>query len=97
MPGLRNIEKRLLSIERRFAPVVRPQIPRTLVCAILDRMDEADRQRLSEFKGLTPKQIAAKINDDTDFRAFARRVFAVAGAEGGFRWHAGDSTQETPG
>ena len=81
MPGLRNLEKRLLHIEARLAPRAEPQVPMELIRSIFDRMNEADRKRVSELKA-TREQIAAKINDDTQFRAFARRAISLATAVG---------------
>ena len=79
MPGLRNLEKRLRSVEARLAPRAEPQLPMGQIRAICDRMNEGDRKRVSELKGLTPEQIAAKIKDDAQFRTFARRAIALAG------------------
>jgi hypothetical protein len=85
VPGLRNLEKRLLHIEARLAPRAEPQVPMEQIRAIFDRMNEADRKRVSELKGFTREQIAAKISDDAQFRAFARRAISLATAEGLFR------------
>jgi hypothetical protein len=92
VPGLRNLEKRLLHIEARLAPRAEPQVPMELIRSIFDRMNEADRKRVSELKA-TREQIAAKISDDTQFRAFARRAISLATAVGLFRLRPGDSTR----
>jgi hypothetical protein len=81
LPGLRNLEKRLLHIEARLAPRAEPQVPLAQIRAIFNHMNEADRKRVSELKGFTREQIAAKINDDAPFRAFARRAISLATAE----------------
>jgi len=78
VPSLRNLERRLLDVERRLAPPVETKIPLTLVRAALDQMDHADRQRLSELKGLTGEQIRHRIADDRELRAFLRRAIALA-------------------
>ena len=59
MPGLRNLERRLLGVERRLARPVETKIPVTWLRAALDQMNHPDRQRLSELKGLAREQIAA--------------------------------------
>ena len=66
--------------------------PKANTKAKFDRMNEADRKRVSELKA-TREQIAAKINDDTQFRAFARRAISLATAVGLFRLRPGDSTR----
>ena len=78
MPRLRNLERRLLSVERHLARPVEAKIPVTLLRAALDQMDVADRQRLSELKGLTREQIRRRIADDHEIRACARRAIAFA-------------------
>ena len=94
--GLRNLEKRLLDVEAWLASHAKPRFPIEQIRATFDRMNEADRERVSELKGLTREQITARINDDTQFRSFARRAISVAAAEGLFRWRAGDSIRKTP-
>ena len=81
MPGLRNLEKRLLHVEARLAPRAEPQVPLEQIRAMFDHMNDADRKRASELKGFTREQFAAKINDDAPFRAFARRAISLATAE----------------
>ncbi len=76
MPRLKNLEKRLLHVEARLAPRAESQVPMEQIRAIFDRMNEADRKRVSELRGLTRDQITAKINDDTQFRSFARRAIS---------------------
>ena len=49
-----------------------------LVRAALDQMGHADRQRLSELKGLTREQIRCRVSDDRELRAFLRRAIALA-------------------
>ncbi len=95
MPRLKNLEKRLLHVEARLAPRAEPQVPMEQIRAIFDRMNEADRKRVSELRGLTRDQITAKINDDTQFRSFARRAISLATSEGLFRWRPGDSARKT--
>ena len=75
MPSLRNLERRLLGVERRLTRPVETEIPVTLLRAALDQMDDADRERLSEFKGLTREQIRCRIANDYEIRTFARRAF----------------------
>ena len=77
MPSLRNLERRLLDVERRLAPPVETKIPVTLVRAALDQMGPADRQRLSEIKGLTREQIRRRIADDCKLRAILRRAVGL--------------------
>jgi hypothetical protein len=93
VPGLRNLEKRLLHVEARLAPRAEPQVPMEQIRAMFDRLNDADRKRVSELKGFTREQIAAKISDDAEFRAFARRAISLATAEGLFRLRPGDSTR----
>ena len=92
MPSLRNLERRLLDVERRLAPPVETKIPVTLLRAALDQMGPADRQRLSEIKGLTREQIRRRIADDCKLRAILRRAvgFAMRPAE---QTVAGDDSQ----
>jgi len=78
VPSLRNLEKRLLGIERQRARPVAAKTPVTLLRAALDQMDHADWQRLSELKGLTREQIRRRIADDREIRACARRAIAFA-------------------
>lgn len=78
MPGLRNLERRLLRVEQQLAPPVETKIPLTLVRAALGQMDYANRQLLSELKGLTREQIRRRIADDRELRAFLRRAIALA-------------------
>ena len=78
MPSLRNLERRLLDVERRLAPPVEIKIPLTLVRAALDQVGPADRQLLSELKGLTREQIRRRIADDCELRAFLRRAIGLA-------------------
>jgi hypothetical protein len=78
MPSLRNLERRLLGVERRLAPPVETKIPLTLVRAALDQMNHVDRQRLSELQGLTREQIRRRITDDYQVRAFLRRALGLA-------------------
>ena len=49
-----------------------------LVRAALDLMGHADRQRLSELRGLTHEQIRRRIADDHELRASLRRAIAPA-------------------
>jgi hypothetical protein len=93
--GLRNLEKRLLHVEAWLASHAEPQFPIEQIRATFDRMNEADRKRVSELKALTREQITGKINDDAQFRSFARRAIFLAAAEGLFRWRACDSTRNT--
>jgi hypothetical protein len=72
VPGLRDLERRLLRVEQQLAPPAETKIPLTLVRAALDQMDHADRQRLSELKGLTREQIRRRVCDDYETRAFLR-------------------------
>ncbi len=90
MPSLRNLERRLVRLERPLALPIELKIPVTLVRAALDQMDYADRQRLSELNGLTREQIRHRLADDYEIRALARRAIefamrppepAVAGAD----------------
>ena len=76
MPNLRNLERRLLRVERQLARPVEAKIPMTLLRAALDRLDHADRKRLSELNGLTREQIRRRIADDPEIRAWARRAIA---------------------
>ncbi len=79
MPGLRNLERRLLRVEQQLAPpAAETRIPVTLLCATLDRMDRADRQRLGELKGLDREQIRHRIADDHEIRACGRRAIGFA-------------------
>ena len=78
MPGLRNLERRLLGVERRLARPVETKIPVTLLRGALGQMDYADRQRLSELKGFTREQIRRRIAEDYEIRAFARRAIGFA-------------------
>ena len=78
VPSLRNLERRLLGVERRLARPVETKISLTLVRAALDQMDHADRQCLSELKGLTREQIRRRIANDYEIRAFARRAVGFA-------------------
>jgi hypothetical protein len=78
VPGLRNLERRLLRVEQQLAPPVETKIPLTLVRAALGQMDYANRQLLSELKGLTREQIRRRIADDRELRAFLRRAIALA-------------------
>ncbi len=78
MPGLRNLERRLLSVERKLGRPAEAKIPVTLLRAALDQMDHVDRQRVSELKGLTREQIRRRIADDREIRACARRAIAFA-------------------
>ena len=74
MPSLRNLERRLLVVERRLAVPVEAKIPVTLLCAALDQMDHADRRRLSELNELTREQIRRRVADDREIRACLRRA-----------------------
>jgi hypothetical protein len=74
VPSLRNLERRLLGVERQLALPVEAKIPVTLLRVALDQLDHADRQRLSELKGLTREQIRRRIADDREIRACARRA-----------------------
>ena len=78
MPSLRNLERRLQGIERRLALPVETKIPLTVVRATLDQMNHADRQLLSELRGLTREQICRRIADDHETRAFLRRAIGLA-------------------
>jgi hypothetical protein len=78
MPGLRNLERRLLRVQRQLGPPIETKIPVTLLRAKLDQMDPAARQRLREFDGLTREQIRRRIADDHDFRTFLRRAIGFA-------------------
>jgi hypothetical protein len=78
LPGLRNLERRLLRVERQLAPPAETKIPVTLLRATLDQMDNADRQRLSELKGLNREQIRRRIADDHGIRACGRRAIGFA-------------------
>jgi hypothetical protein len=78
VPSLRNLERRLLGVERRLARPVETKIPVTLHRAALDQMGPADRQRLSELKGLTREQIRRRVCDDYETRAFLRRALGLA-------------------
>ena len=71
MPSLRNLERRLLGVERRLAPPVETMIPLTVVRATLDQMNHADRQLLSELRGLTREQIRRRIADDRGTSGFS--------------------------
>jgi len=75
---LRNLERRLLGVERRLVRPVETKIPVMLVGAALDQMEPADRRRLSELKGLTGEQIRRRIANDRELRAFLRRAIALA-------------------
>jgi hypothetical protein len=77
VPGLRNLEKRLLRVVRQIALPVQTKIPVTLLRAALDQIDHADRQRLSELKGLSREQTRRRMVDDYEFRAFARRAIGL--------------------
>jgi hypothetical protein len=55
VPGLRNLEKRLLHVEAQLASHAEPQFPMEQIRAIFDRLNEPDRKRLSELKGLARK------------------------------------------
>ena len=78
MPGLRNLERRLLRVQRQLAPPIETKIPVTLVRATLDQMHHADRQRLAELSGLTREQIRCRIAHDHDIRTFLRRAIGFA-------------------
>ena len=79
MLGLRNLERRLLRVERQLAPpAVETKIPVTLLRATLHQLDHADRQRLSELKGLNREQIRRRIADDHKIRACGRRAIGFA-------------------
>jgi hypothetical protein len=67
VPSLRNLERRLLGVERRLARPVEIKIPLTLVRAALDQMNHADRQRLSELRGLLVSRSAAVSLMNTKF------------------------------
>jgi hypothetical protein len=74
VPGLRNLERRLLGVEKRLARPVETKIPVMLLRAALDQMNHADRQRLSELRGFTREQIRRRVSDEYEIRAFARRA-----------------------
>jgi hypothetical protein len=74
VPGLRNLERRLLVVERRLARPAETKIPVMSLRTALDQMNHADRQRLSELQGLTREQIRSRITDDYEIRALARRA-----------------------
>ena len=74
LPSLRNLERRLLRVERQRALPVEAKIPVTSLRATLDQMDHADRLRLSELEGLTREQIRRRIAEDHEIRACARRA-----------------------
>jgi len=78
VPSLRNLERRLLGVERQLAPPAKTKIPLVLVRAALDQMGPADRQRLSELMGLTREQIRPRVADDYQIRAFLRRAIGFA-------------------
>jgi enoyl-CoA hydratase/carnithine racemase len=78
MPGLRNLERRLLRVQRQLAPPIETKIPVTLLRATLEQMDHADRQRIPELDDLTREQIRRRIADDHDFRTFLRRAIGFA-------------------
>ena len=78
MPGLRNLERRLARMEQQLARPAETKIPVALLCATLDQMDYADRQRLSELKGLNREQIRRRIADDHEIRACGRRAIGFA-------------------
>ena len=74
MRGLRNLERRLLRVERQLDSPVETKIPVTLLRATLARMDHADRQHLSDLNGLTREQIRRRMAHDREVRAFGRRA-----------------------
>jgi hypothetical protein len=79
MPGLRNLERRLLRVERQLAPpAAETEIPVTLLRETLDQMDQSDRQCLSELKGLNREQIRRRIADDHKIRVCGRRAIGFA-------------------
>ena len=78
MPGLRNLERRLLRVEQQLARPAETRIPVTLLRATLDQMDHADRQDLSKLKGLNREQIRRRIADDYGIRACGRRAIGFA-------------------
>jgi len=73
VPGLRNLEKRLLHLEARLASHAEPLFQMEQIRAIFDRMNEADRKRVSELKGLTREQIGANINLGLAFKPLLPR------------------------
>jgi hypothetical protein len=84
VPSLRNLERRLLRLERPLALSVEPKIPVTLVRAALDQMDYVDRQLLSELNGLTREQVRRRVADEYEIRACARRAIGYAWC--GIKW-----------
>ncbi len=78
MPGLRNLERRLMRMEQQLAAPAETRIPLTLLRATLDRMDRANRQRLSALKGLNREQIRRRMPDDHEIRACGRRAIGFA-------------------
>ena len=78
MPGLRNLERWLLRVEQQLAPPAETKVPVTVLRVALDQMDHADRQLLSELKGLTREQIRRRVSDDYEIRVGLRRAIGFA-------------------
>src|SRR5690349_195781 len=78
MPGLSNLERRLLRVEQQLARPAETRLSLTLLRVTLDRMDHSDRQRVAELKGLSREQIRRRIADDHGIRACGRRAIGFA-------------------